>query len=42
MDITNKIKFVLDDQNNKVAVQMDMDVYEAFENIIEDYGLAKR
>ena len=41
MDNKTKFKFIVDEDNNKVAVQMDIDVFEAIEPIIEDYGLAK-
>ena len=37
----DKVKYIVDKDNNKVAVQMDIDVFEAIEPIIEDHGLAK-
>lgn len=37
----NKFKFIVDENNNKIAVQMDIDIFEAIEPMIEDYGLAK-
>ena len=39
MDLTHKIKYIVDENDKKVAVQMDMDVFEAIESFIEDHGL---
>ena len=41
MDISNKIRFLHDKDNKKVAVQMDIDVFEAIEDYIEDEVLLK-
>ena len=34
-------KYILDEQNKKVAVQINIDVFEKIENILEDHGLFK-
>ncbi|MBI1859277.1 MAG: hypothetical protein HYR97_09230 [Candidatus Melainabacteria bacterium] len=34
-------KYILDEQNKKIAVQIDIAVFEKIENILEDYGLFK-
>ncbi len=34
-------KYILDEQNRKVAVQIDIDTFEQIENILEDHGLFK-
>lgn len=34
-------KYILDEQNRKVAVQIDIDVFEKIENILEDHALFK-
>lgn len=34
-------KYILDEQNRKVAVQINIDVFEKIENILEDHGLFK-
>ncbi len=39
MNLNNKIKYIVDENDKKVAVQMDIDVFEAIENFIEDHGL---
>ena len=33
--------YILDEQNKKVAVQINIDVFEKIENILEDHGLFK-
>ena len=34
-------KYILDEKNRKVAVQINIDVFEKIENILEDHGLFK-
>ena len=34
-------KYILDEQNRKVAVQINIEVFEKIENILEDHGLFK-
>ena len=34
-------KYILDEQNRKIAVQIDIDTFEKIENILEDHGLFK-
>ena len=34
-------KYILDEQNRKIAVQINIDVFEKIENILEDHGLFK-
>ena len=34
-------KYILDEQNKKVAVQINIEVFEKIENILEDHGLFK-
>ena len=34
-------KYILNEQNKKVAVQIDIDTFEKIENILEDHGLFK-
>lgn len=34
-------KYILDNQNRKIAVQIDIDTFEKIENILEDHGLFK-
>ena len=34
-------KYILDEQNKKVAVQIDIGTFEKIENILEDHGLFK-
>lgn len=34
-------KYILDNQNRKVAVQIDISTFEKIENILEDHGLFK-
>lgn len=34
-----KKKYILDNKNKKVAVQIDIDTFEQIENILEDHGL---
>ena len=32
-------KYIVDDQNRKIAVQLDIGIFEKIENILEDHGL---
>ncbi|OGI20296.1 MAG: hypothetical protein A3B68_05600 [Candidatus Melainabacteria bacterium RIFCSPHIGHO2_02_FULL_34_12] len=32
-------KYIVDDQNRKIAVQLDISIFEKIENILEDHGL---
>ena len=32
-------KFIVDNQNRKIGVQIDIDTFEKIENLLEDYGL---
>lgn len=34
-------KYIVDDKNRKVAVQIDINTFEQIENILEDHGLFK-
>ncbi len=34
-------KYIVDNENKKVAVQIDIDTFEQIENILEDHGLFK-
>ena len=34
-------KFIIDNENKKIAVQIDINTFERIENILEDYGLFK-
>ncbi len=34
-------KYIVDEKNRKVAVQIDIDVYEKIEKILEDHALGK-
>ena len=34
-------KYILDEQNRKIAVQIDIDVFEKIEHILEDHALFK-
>lgn len=34
-------KYIVDDENKKVAVQLDITTFEKIENILEDHGLLK-
>lgn len=34
-------KYILDDENKKVTVQIDINTFEKIENILEDHGLFK-
>ena len=36
-----KRRYVGDDENRKVAVQIDIDTFEKLEEILENYGLAE-
>jgi hypothetical protein len=36
-----KRKYVIDDKNDKVAVQLDIATFEKIEEILENYGLAQ-
>ena len=36
-----KKKYIVDNENKKVAVQIDIDTFEQIENILEDHGLFK-
>ena len=36
-----KRKYVLDENNQRVAVQLDIDTFEKLIGVLEDYGLAK-
>jgi hypothetical protein len=36
-----KKQYIFDDQNRKVAVQIDIDTFEKIEMILEDYTLAQ-
>ncbi len=40
MDLIHNIKYIVDENDKKIAVQMDIDVFEAIESFIEDHGLA--
>ncbi len=41
MDLIHKIKYIVDENDKRIAVQMDIDVFEAIESFIEDNALAK-
>lgn len=32
-------KYIVDNHNRKIAVQLDIDIFEKIENILEDHGL---
>lgn len=34
-------KYILDENNNKIAVQIDINTFEKIEDVLEDYGLFK-
>ena len=34
-------KYIVDNQNRKIAVQIDIDLFEKIENLLEDFGLMK-
>ena len=34
-------KYIVDESNNKVAVQLDIDTFEKIEEILENYGLVE-
>ena len=34
-------KYIIDEGNNKVAVQLDIDTFEKIEEILENYGLVE-
>ena len=36
-----KRRYVLDEEEKRVAVQLDIDTFEKLERVLEDYGLAK-
>ena len=36
-----KKKYIVDNENKKVAVQIDIDTFEQIETILEDHGLFK-
>lgn len=36
-----KKRYVTDEENRRVAVQLDIETFEKLEAILEDYGLAK-
>ncbi|MDP3149494.1 MAG: hypothetical protein Q8N83_10245 [Ignavibacteria bacterium] len=36
-----KKKFIVDEENNKVAVQIDIETFTQIEEVLENYGLAK-
>jgi|GEM_PF-3035016 len=36
-----KFKYIIDENDNKIAVQVDIDLFEAIQPFIEDYGLAR-
>ena len=36
-----KKRYVTDEQNRRIAVQLDIETFERLEAVIEDYGLAK-
>ena len=36
-----KKKYIVNNENKKVAVQIDIDTFEQIENILEDHGLFK-
>jgi hypothetical protein len=36
-----KLRYVTDEQNQRVAVQLDIETFEKLERILEDYGLVK-
>ena len=35
-------KYLFDDKNKKVAVQLDIKTFEKIERLLEDYGLVKK
>ena len=39
--LTIKKKYIVDEQNHKVAVQLDIDTYEKIEEVLENYALSK-
>ena len=36
-----KRKYVVDDKNHKVAVQLDIETFEKIEEVLENYGLVQ-
>lgn len=36
-----KRQYIIDEDNHKVAVQLDIDTFEKIENVLEDYALAQ-
>jgi len=40
MELVEK-KYIVDDQNNKIAVQIDIDTYHKIEDILENYALVQ-
>jgi hypothetical protein len=36
-----KRQYIVDEDNHKVAVQLDIDTFEKIENVLEDYALAQ-
>ena len=39
--LTLQKQYIVDENNNKIAVQLDIKDFEEIENILEDYGLLK-
>ena len=36
-----KKKYIVDESNNKIAVQLEIDTYKKIEKLLEDYALGK-
>ena len=36
-----KKKYIIDENNNKIAVQIDIETYEKLENLLENYALVQ-
>lgn len=39
--LTIKKKYIVDEQNHKIAVQLDIDTYKKIEDLLENYALVK-
>jgi len=39
--LTIKKKYIVDERNHKIAVQLDIDTYEKIEELLENYALVK-
>ena len=39
--LTIKKKYIVDEKNHKIAVQLDIETYNKIENLLENYALVK-